>query len=220
MHKQLKRSILFIFTSASTIILSFSVLAASPSIALKRLSPNAIFARQVGEDIIKVNEWLVIAADWKKDRLQIKGIMNGVEQVTVIHKVELDPSRIKANKFQVSYVGFYNTNSTGIVDGYCLLAPVGRELNPEIDLISNLPQKNELVSLIDLKGRPIQVKYYESQQGSFVEAYLLVEMFDTKIVMMDNFMPANTYNQLKPKIAEALTELIDFNYNLLAIKNM
>ncbi|PIQ23916.1 hypothetical protein COW36_11600 [bacterium (Candidatus Blackallbacteria) CG17_big_fil_post_rev_8_21_14_2_50_48_46] len=151
-----------------------------------------------------------------REKLQKKHFSFGNKTLTK-YTVTADPGVLVPKNYKffpktVTFVGYYESLNNKI-EGYCLLEAVFRSSNPELDSLSDLPSENSFLNLIDLKGRPLQVHYYEKKSNGNIEAYFIAEIYGVKILLLDCLMSETLYQTIKPEVATALNSLLDYYYH-------
>lgn len=198
----------------------------TPIVNLKREdSPNSSpeagdnprFPRGVGQAVSEITQIISWSIYGPHEKLKVETTKKDKPTLTK-HIVQITPD-VKPPKGYyipkfVDYVAYYESSSN-LVEGYCLMEPVFKDSNPEIDAVSNLPEDNNFISMIDVKGKPVLVRHNMIVKNGHVEAYLTVEMLGKKMVILDCFMSEAGYNSVKGQISKDATSFIEYYYLLL-----
>jgi len=215
--QKLKLSLVLIFSFTA-----ISAFAATPNVIIRRQdSPFANemdnflkFERSLNENAQDTQQKIQWSIE-KNEKLQIKQTESGqttITKYTIVADGGVLPPKGYPFPKTVTFVGYYEILANQ-VQGYCLIEPILKTTNPEIESLTNFPTDNRLLSLLDLKGRPIQVRSYARSSNGVVERYVTAELFGQKMLLLDCLMTESHYQQIQPQVAKELSSLLDFYYH-------
>jgi hypothetical protein len=219
--QKLKLSLILIFC-----FITLSASATTPNIIIRRQdSPFATemdiflkFERSLTQSAHETQQKVRWSVE-KDEKLQIKQIQSGkttITKYTIVVDAGVLPPKGYPFPQKITFVGYYEILANR-VQGYCLLEPLFKETNPEIESLTDWPADNYLLSLLDLKGRPIQVNAYAKRNNGNVETYLTAELFGKKMLLLDCLMSEKQYQKIQSQVAKELSSLLDFYFHFFNI---